>query len=203
MLSLQDIVMRLAASGIVMTLSGLVAAYVAKRGGDPGPTHDGRLSASPARHFDLVGAVAGVLYATTWTRPLDIDPYAFRRPWLATTGILLCNSALLLAVAALSIFARPVALSLIGPPAATTVILFLNATAALFTSSAILLLFPVPPLLGANILARFLGRERFRHLMTPAVRSLGRLAIVVALHVGLYTHLLRPASQWFRAALGF
>jgi hypothetical protein len=75
--TLQQFVLRLLAMVFVAAIHGFAVAGTACALGDPGPRYDGRLTANPFTHLDLLGTLAGV-FSLGWIRPIAIDPALLR-----------------------------------------------------------------------------------------------------------------------------
>jgi len=152
-LTLQGLVLRLAALVLIAAVHGFAVAAAAVALGDPGPRHDGRLSLNPLVHLDVVGTVSGVLFALGWIRPVAVDPVSLRggRPALAL--VVAAGSIATLAVATALHAVRPLVLPLLPDAASATAFVLSNVVAELSVAFALVNLVPLPPLTGAHLLA--------------------------------------------------
>jgi len=96
--------MRLVVVAISFTIHELAHGLAAAALGDPTPREAGRLTLNPARHWEHIGLIGGVLIGVGWSRRTPISPHRMRVPdWiggplavlagpLATVGIVaLCQ----------------------------------------------------------------------------------------------------------------
>jgi Zn-dependent protease len=65
---------------IGITVHEWAHAWVAWKLGDSTPKLQGRVSLNPVRHIDPVGFIALIFIHFGWGRPVEVNPYAFRRP---------------------------------------------------------------------------------------------------------------------------
>jgi len=152
-LTVDLVVMRIIAGVIMVALQGLVIAAVAVLLGDKGPRYDGRLTAWPWGHIDLVGLGALALTGFGWGRPIAVDPRQLRPGrWGLVVVVLAGGVALLL----LGLVLPPLALAVLGGldyTAGVTIAAFLRELAQLCVWMAVFSLLPIPPLTGAHFLA--------------------------------------------------
>jgi Zn-dependent protease len=188
-LSLTQIVVRIIAFVLITGVHGLVLVGVARLLGDRGPTQDGRLSANPAAHIDLLGLVAALFSRTGWIKPIDLDPAAMRTGRLGLVLVALAGLAAVIAFGLLMLMLRsPVIASL---PAQYTVyaLLILNAVGEMSIWFAVFNLIPIPPLTGGYILAA-VAPSLARTILRQAVWVSLALAVLMAVTRGNW---LRPA----------
>lgn len=72
------LVISLPAILIVITVHEYAHGYAAYRLGDPTAKIAGRLTLNPARHIDIFGFLAFLLFRFGWAKPVPINPYNFR-----------------------------------------------------------------------------------------------------------------------------
>src|SRR3569833_1789810 len=77
-LTVDLVVMRLIAGVIIALVQGLAITAVAVLLGDKGPRYDGRLTAWPWGHVDLVGLLSMTHSGFGWGRPVAVDPGQLR-----------------------------------------------------------------------------------------------------------------------------
>ncbi len=196
-LSLHQLLIRLGAAAIIITLHGYILAAVARLMGDRGPQSDGRLTASPLAHVDGVGAIALIFFQLGWIKPMAIDPAALR---LGRLGLALCVPiSLLVTVGAshLMLELRLLALNNLSDAIVPTALSILNSTAETSIWFAALNLLPGPPLTGSHLLFALAPTLR-----KPAASYQLYIAIAwgIAIASGTLRPLLAPAHD---AAAGF
>jgi len=64
---------------IGLTFHELAHAWMADRLGDPTPRSQGRLSLNPLVHLDLMGILAFVFLGIGWAKPVQTNPYNFKK----------------------------------------------------------------------------------------------------------------------------
>ena len=106
-LTLSQLVLRLSAFIFIVGLHGAAVAAAACALGDPGPRYDGRLSASPLAHVDLLGLLGGILFLVGWSKPVAIDPAALRPGRLGLVVVVVLAAAEALAAVVILRLARP------------------------------------------------------------------------------------------------
>jgi Zn-dependent protease len=187
-LTLQLILMRALAALVLFPAQGLAVAATAVALGDPGPRYDGRLTASPFAHLDLLGLVGIVLFGLGWSKPVAVNPGELRSGRAGLVAVVLAGT--------LGPLTAAVALHLLTAPALTTLPLsgglvaaaFLRTAAALCLANALFNLLPVPPLVGGHLL-RALG------VSVPAwLARLFPVALLALAGTGLARALIGPAE---------
>lgn len=152
-LTVDLVVMRVIAGITIMTVQGLVLAAVALLLGDKGPQYDGKLTAWPWGHVDLLGLLSMALTGFGWSRPVAIDPAQLRPGrWGLVVAVLASSVALLLLGFLLLQLAVPL-LTGLEYTAAVTASAFVREAAQLCVWIALFSLLPIPPLTGAHFLA--------------------------------------------------
>src|SRR3954466_8604081 len=86
-LSVHQVAIRIGACLLVIAIHGLALAAIAWGLGDRGPKFDGRLTANPFRHLDLIGTPVMILVQVGWIRPIAIDPAELR---FGRFGLIIC-----------------------------------------------------------------------------------------------------------------
>ena len=64
---------------IAFVAQGYARAKVADKLGDKTPKFNGRLTLNPLAHIDLIGFVMIIIAGFGWTKPVEINPSAFKR----------------------------------------------------------------------------------------------------------------------------
>lgn len=88
---LAELVLKIPALLLAVTIHELAHGLVADRLGDPTARRAGRLTLNPLPHLDPLGALAFVLAGFGWARPVPVDIRYLRRPmrdmaWIAAAG---------------------------------------------------------------------------------------------------------------------
>jgi len=68
---------------IGITFHGGAHAFVAYKLGDQTPKSQKRVTLNPIRHLDPIGLIALVFIGFGWGKPVEVNPYAFKRPRLS------------------------------------------------------------------------------------------------------------------------
>jgi Zn-dependent protease len=155
----QEMLLKLPALLIAVTVHELAHGIVADRLGDPTARLAGRLTLNPLPHIDLVGALTFVLVGFGWAKPVPVDARNLRHPARDMTRIAAAGPGANLAVAflalvALVMLARATGWSY-GPPLVAMLLAVYQFNLAL----AIFNLIPLPPLDGGHFLPYFLPRR--------------------------------------------
>src|ERR1700712_780014 len=97
-LTVDVVVVRLIAGVIVATVQGLAMTAAAVMLGDKGPRYDGRLTAWPWGHVDLVGLFSLALTGFGWGKSVAVDPGQLRSSRWGLVVVVLAGSLALLLV---------------------------------------------------------------------------------------------------------
>jgi Zn-dependent protease len=191
-LTLAQVVLRLCALLLIVTVYGLAVAAIAVALGDPGPRHDGRLRANPLAQVDLLGLLAGVLCSVGWSRPVDIDASVMRLGRCGLIVVIMAAAGATLIFALALRIARPWLLPLLGDTPSTVAFALIDTIGQLAAWFALVNLLPVPPLTGSHLLAALVpaAREPMRRYQLLA----GLLLLAVAA-TGALTRALAPAHR--------
>jgi Zn-dependent protease len=197
--SLQQLVLRLLAMVFIAAVHGIAVAGTACALGDPGPRYDGRLTASPLHHLDVLGTLAGV-FSAGWIRPIAIDPAELRTGRIGLVLVVLAGvAATLVSVAALRLI-RPYLLPLLPDTTSALVFAFIETIGELGLWFALVNVLPLPPLTGSHLLVAIAPqwRDRLRRAQPYAAVLLAALAVA-----GVVMRLLAPVyAVLARAVLG-
>lgn len=194
--SLRDILLRVAAVFLCLTIHETCHGLVAYALGDPTAKRAHRLSLNPLRHIDWLGLIMMVVAGFGWAKPVPVNPNYFKKPkqGMAVTALAGPVSNLLLAILLLLI-ARGVYIraALTGSFSATW-FAFLLDTASLSVGLGLFNLVPIPPLDGSKVLAVLLPDRAYDWLMH--YERFGMLVLVMVISVGIGSNALDNAIRW-------
>ena len=151
-LSVHQLFIRTGACILITAIHGFALAAIARALGDRGPQFDGRLTANPFRHLDIIGAPMLILFQLGWIRPITIDPSELR---FGRLGLIVCafgSIATTLAAVILLLGLRIPTLKYMPDAVVPTVIAMLNESVAMCAWFAVINLAPLPPLTGMHLL---------------------------------------------------
>jgi Zn-dependent protease len=202
---LQNLILKIPALLLAVTVHEFAHGIVADRLGDPTPRRQGRLTLNPLPHIDVLGAIAFVLAGFGWAKPVEVNARNLRHPtrdmaWVAAAGPL---SNLLTALAGLLILGLlPRLVSapfLLGPLAGALFWIYLfNVSLAIFN------LIPLPPLDGGHFLPYFLPRGS--GMMLQQLRQYGPIILILLVMTGATGYIVAPVVRLvdhvLRAAAG-
>ena len=194
--SLRDILLRVAAVFLCLTIHETCHGLAAYALGDPTAKRAHRLSLNPLRHIDWLGLLMMVVAGFGWAKPVPVNPNYFKKPkqGMAVTALAGPVSNLLLAILLLLI-ARGVYIraALTGSFSATW-FAFLLDTASLSVGLGLFNLVPIPPLDGSKVLAVLLPDRAYDWLMH--YERFGMLVLVMVISVGIGSNALDSAIRW-------
>lgn len=194
--SLRDILLRVAAVFLCLTIHETCHGLAAYALGDPTAKRAHRLSLNPLRHIDWLGLLMMVVAGFGWAKPVPVNPNYFKKPkqGMAVTALAGPVSNLLLAILLL-LFARGVYIraALTGSFSATW-FAFLLDTASLSVGLGLFNLVPIPPLDGSKVLAVLLPDRAYDWLMH--YERFGMLVLVMVISVGIGSNALDNAIRW-------
>lgn len=194
--SLRDILLRVAAVFLCLTIHETCHGLAAYALGDPTAKRAHRLSLNPLRHIDWLGLLMMVVAGFGWAKPVPVNPNYFKKPkqGMAVTALAGPVSNLLLAILLLLI-ARGVYIraALTGSFSAMW-FAFLLDTASLSVGLGLFNLVPIPPLDGSKVLAVLLPDRAYDWLMH--YERFGMLVLVMVISVGIGSNALDNAIRW-------
>ena len=150
--TLQQLVLRLAVILLLVGLHGGALAATALLLGDKGVRHDGRATASPLAHLDLLGLLAALFFSVGWVKPVAIDPRSLRGGRAALLLPILAAFAADLLLLPLLLLARQFLLPHLPDSAAETLFALVTVAGPLSIGFALANLLPLPPYSGALLL---------------------------------------------------
>jgi Zn-dependent protease len=176
-LTLQHVVLRVFAVLLILAVHGWTLAATGCRLGDAGPRHDGRLSANPIRHLDILGGLLAILFTFGWMRPMALDRDRLHRGGLVLSVV--AASCATLGVGLVLHLLRPMLLNWLPDTAAPTFFVLVDTIEQLALSFTLFNLLPLPPLTGAHLLAAVVpGNADLTRRLTPYGTVL--LALLIA-----------------------
>ncbi|MBL8425760.1 MAG: site-2 protease family protein [Candidatus Accumulibacter phosphatis] len=195
---------------LAITLHEAAHGYAARHFGDPTAWQQGRITANPLKHIDLVGTIivpgiilllstGGILFG--WAKPVPVDFSRLRHPksdmlWVAAAGPG-ANLAMLLFWALVMKLAWLLPLNFFSLPMARMAEVGMSVNIALM----VLNLFPLPPLDGGRIAVSLLPRAvawRFAQ-----IERFGFPILLVLLFTGVLGSLLMPVMRLVGGMIDF
>lgn len=193
--SLGDLLLRLLAVLLCLTVHESCHGLAALALGDPTAKRARRLSLNPLRHIDWFGLLMMVVAGFGWAKPVPVDPRYFRRPkqGMALTALAGPVSNFLLALVLL--FAGRLMLDYAPYSQLNqTILSFLLTTAILSLGLGLFNLIPIPPLDGSKILFSLLPDRVYNTMLRYERYGMIALWALVLLGVG---------DRWMSAAIGW
>jgi Zn-dependent protease len=189
--SLQQLVLRLLAMVFIAAVHGVAVAGAAVAMGDPGPRYDGRLTANPLHHLDVLGTLAGV-FSAGWIRPIAVDPAELRTGRIGLVLVVLAGAAATLASVVVLRLVRPSLLPLLPDTTAALAFAVIETIAEVSLWFAIVNVLPLPPFTGAHLLVAAVPqwRDRLARSQTYAAVLLAILTVA-----GVFARLLDPVYK--------
>jgi Zn-dependent protease len=178
-LTLQHVVLRIGAVLLIATVHGCAVAAAATAMGDPGPRYDGRLTANPLRHLDVIGGLLTVLFTFGWIRPIDIDPGRLRFGRAGLVMIVAAGTIATILPAELLRVIRPGVLGLLPDTASATFFVFVETVGQLCVAFSLFNLLPLPPLTGQHLLVAIVPGARgvLRRIQPYTMLAIGLLIV--------------------------
>lgn len=186
----RDMIFRIPALLLALTVHEYAHAKVANSLGDPTPRFYGRLTLNPLAHLDPLGLLMLWLVRFGWAKPVPINPN-YLRP--RRTGLILVSLAgaganILTAFVLLLLLKLQVVLFNGGLARIVELAMWYNIFLAVFN------LLPIPPLDGSKVLAELLPRRTAYEL--SRYEPYGPVVLIIFLYLGLGNILLLPLASW-------
>jgi len=188
---LADLVLKIPALLIAVTIHEVAHALVADRLGDPTPRMLGRITLNPFPHIDLFGALAFVIAGFGWAKPVPVNAANLRHPrrdmaLVAAAGPI---SNFLMAFVGLVVFVLARQSGLVGEPVEQALLWVFQFNLAL----GIFNLIPLPPLDGGHFLPYFLPHRAAAVL--HSLEQFGPMILLVLVVSGATRYIVSPVFQ--------
>ena len=193
--SLLDMVLRLAAVLLCLTVHETCHGLAAYALGDPTARRAHRLSLNPLRHIDWFGLLMMFAVGFGWAKPVPVNPNYFKKPkqGMALTALAGTVSNFLLAL--LTLLAARIFCDVAAYSETNQSILdFLLMVAVLSIGLGLFNLVPIPPLDGSKVLFAVLPDRAYNQLMCYERYSMLVLFALVFFDVG--SSALSNAIRW-------
>ena len=190
--SMLDMVLRLAAVLLCLTVHETCHGLAAYALGDPTARRAHRLSLNPLRHIDWFGLLMMFAAGFGWAKPVPVNPNYFKKPkqGMALTALAGPVSNFLLALLAARIFCDVAAYSETNQ----RILDFLLMVAVLSIGLGLFNLVPIPPLDGSKVLFAVLPDRAYDWLMRNERYGMLLLFALVFFDVG--SNALSKTIQW-------
>ncbi|ASS75065.1 hypothetical protein CIG75_08790 [Tumebacillus algifaecis] len=192
-LNMDDLLFRVIAFLIAITVHELGHAYVAYRLGDPTPKREGRITLNPIAHMDLLGTLMILFGPFGWAKPVSFNPHNFRGnkrvgKILTTIAGPLANFITAIVFCFLLVFFYNLGIE--DSAWNTFVLRLVEAVVSLNLILGLFNLLPIPPLDGYWIVRDILP-QRFAHKLTP-VEKYGPFVLLLVVFFGITSYLILP-----------
>lgn len=151
-LTFPQVLSRLIAATIVLTILGLSFAGAARLLGDKGVGYEGKLKPNPILHVDLLAIVTSVFGRAGWIKPLRIDPAECRGGRWAPALAALAAALVTLVLSRLTVLLLPLVASYWPASSAGFVDWTIREIPQIAAWTLAINIVPLPPLLGGYVL---------------------------------------------------
>lgn len=189
---LQQLVVKIPALLLAVTLHELAHALVADRLGDPTARRLGRITLNPLPHIDPLGAIALVLVGFGWAKPVPVDASNLRNPrrdmaLVAAAGPITNFAVALVGLVALVLVAESLASPFLRAPLIGVLaqVYVLNIGLGIFN------LIPLPPLDGGHFLPYIFPRASWTLL--HQLEQYGPFILILLVMTGATRYIMGPA----------
>jgi Zn-dependent protease len=197
--SLSDMLFRIPALLLALTIHEYAHGAVSYSKGDPTPEIQGRLTMNPLAHLDVMGTIMLVVVGFGWAKPVMIDPRYYRHPKRDIIEVSFAgpgaNLVLCLIAAVLMILMSRMNM-LTG-----SVLKFLQSLMIYNVYFAFFNLLPIPPLDGSKILMELMPNEmayKYETMIAPysmyiliALCLTGLVSTIIVPFANLYLNLIQ------------
>ncbi len=194
--SLEDILLRMTAVFLCLTVHETCHGLAAYALGDPTAKRAHRLSLNPLRHIDWLGLIMMAAAGFGWAKPVPVNPDYFKKPkqGMALTALAGPVSNFLLAIVLLLMARAVYVRAMLTGSFSGTWFGFLLSTASLSVGLGLFNLVPIPPLDGSKVAAVLLPDRAYDWLMR--YERFGILVLLAVISVGIGSNALDGAIRW-------
>lgn len=186
-----DMIFRIPALLIALTIHEYAHARIAVYLGDPTPRFMGRLTLNPIAHLDAIGLIMLWLFRFGWAKPVPVNPNNFKNGRKAMLWVSFAGPAanILVAFSVAMLHGFLVTLHLLTPFWAN----ILSLTYIYNLIFAIFNLVPIPPLDGSKVLMSLLpGRQAYA---LQSIEPYGPFILIALVYVGIIGTLTYPIER--------
>lgn len=188
-LSLTDILARIPAIIVVLTVFGYAQAQTAVWLGDPTPKLAGRLNLYPTSHLELVGTLVMLLIGFGWSKPVPMDPNNFENPRRDITLVTFAGPVFSLIVGFIVAFILVLGTSM-GFITSLGLIEVLRTIMLYSVGIALFCLIPIPPLPGFNLILPWLPPTWQLRYYQLGIWNL--IFLIILINTPILTSVIRP-----------
>ena len=206
-LGIADLLINVFCVFLALSIHEVAHGFVAYKLGDETAKNAGRLSLSPLRHLDPIGAIFLFLFGFGWARPVPVNPRNFDRVKMKTGMVLtsLAGPVSNLIVAFISAFFMHIVASMEANMPLTVVYLLLSNLMVLNIGLGVFNFIPIPPLDGYKVLSAVLPPRYYFKLMQ--YERFGFIILLLIIYIPLFNSLLSGAvlgiMHFYNFILGF
>ncbi len=207
-LSPENLIIRIPAILLALTIHECAHGWVAYRLGDRTAYDAGRVTLNPFPHLDIIGTVMLLFGPFGWAKPVPVDPRFFQNPKKGTLYVSAAGPLSNIALAILFGYAfRFIGVAFPSMAIHPYIITFIQLSILMNAGIAFFNLIPIPPLDGSKILLGMLPNR-----LVPAYIQNSRylptifmilLLLEWGLHIPIFSRLMYPLFQPFYNAIHF
>lgn len=185
-LRLEDILLRIPALLISLTVHEFFHGYIAYRLGDPTAKSQGRLTLNPFRHLDPIGTIMIITSGIGWAKPVPVSPVYFKDRKKGTMLVSVAGPLSNLVLAFIGVFIYEITYIIgyrniiMGDTFTMYFMRFLYLFFFMNINLAVFNLLPVPPLDGSKILSGVLPADKYFRYMQYE-RQIGMIFLLIVL----------------------
>jgi len=180
-----DMLLRIPALLIAITVHEYAHARVSYALGDPTPKWSGRLSLNPLAHLDPIGLLILWIFRFGWAKPVQINPSYYENYKKGIMLVSLAGPATNLLIATITLI-----LLKMGIGAGTILYAFIYVLFLYNLSLSVFNLIPIPPLDGSKILSSLLqGKILYNYYQ---IEPYGPLILIFLAYFGLINTIMDP-----------